>query len=957
MTPTTQQTPNNKKKAFTNAAGGNEKQFAESSRASKKMSGDKAILGKASFLSSTMDEVKYPSRGDFVFAKIAMEKELDAVAKRAETLIREKYLAPAKGQQRNNNDDENNDDDDARTERVFETLVAKNDEQCDKIDEHIMQARGDVTAANEKLSKSTRNDASMGGKKNNYNSAAATTSFRGGGSSVSRPQEAFKDVVDNRTETDLNFVLPPPRGKEKASTSATSKHPLASVLLDSFKFNSIEDYVDAKDNDASDEATAKFWELRCSDPILPTPMNEENPATFVDNEKGLEELEEVLEKASIFAVDLEHHSYRTYRGFTCLIQISTREKDFVVDALSLRHLIGPALGRHFENEEKLKVFHGANSDMIWLQRDFGIYVVNMFDTGQAARILELPSFGLAYLLKQYCGIKAEKKYQLADWRLRPLSREMINYARSDTHSLLYVYDRLKQELYAKGGVECIQSVFLKSRDVCLLTYEPQVITDLSYHEDLMKSANASGGSVVGGGNSNAGHGNTLSRSAQQAQLSQEILKSPVAQASMEALFKWRDECARANDESVGFVMPRFLMLRLASEQPKTARDVVSTARGESSLVAKFSRVIADIIKSAVERGSPVNAAPSAGELFRREHEASMLLKEKEKDESKKDAQNSSIDEAEQERSTPADTKETLTDEKMKKRKKKKAGGMMKTMMMSSSDEDNDDEDNEVHAQAAKEAADRIHAELVSNRQNLFPTYHSIASNGDGVRDGEETENKSKQKGKKRKSRDVLLKSVALRNKDKSERIEIAGGISLPAPIRKKTTQKFGFGLTRDDELVSDEEEDEEDDNRIMNIKDEAMRATAALRKRQKNAMLLSSGGGFSINDDSDADSDAEEEERIKMEKEKQEDFKKLTKGAKSHKEIIEQTEKLLGIKSVHAEIMKGPEMLKKIAEQKRLDAIKGKKGFDGGEWIEPFGKTNLKSRAFPRAGNKQQSFK
>ena len=54
-------------------------------------------------------------------------------------------------------------------------------------------------------------------------------------------------------------------------------------------------------------------------------------------------------------------------------------------------------------------------------------------------------------------------------------------------------------------------------------------------------------------------------------------------------------------------------------------------------MAKFSHVIADIIKSAVERGSPVNAAPSAGELFRREHEAAMLLvkeKEDKKDEKK-----------------------------------------------------------------------------------------------------------------------------------------------------------------------------------------------------------------------------------------------------------------------------------------------------------------------------------
>lgn len=40
----------------------------------------------------------------------------------------------------------------------------------------------------------------------------------------------------------------------------------------------------------------------------------------------------------------------------------------------------------------------------------------MFDTGQAARVLGFESFGLAYLLKRFCGVKANKEYQLADWR-------------------------------------------------------------------------------------------------------------------------------------------------------------------------------------------------------------------------------------------------------------------------------------------------------------------------------------------------------------------------------------------------------------------------------------------------------------------------------------------------------------------------------------------------------------
>ena len=36
----------------------------------------------------------------------------------------------------------------------------------------------------------------------------------------------------------------------------------------------------------------------------------------------------------------------------------------------------------FANPGILKVLHGADGDIVWLQRDFGIYVVNMFDTGQ-----------------------------------------------------------------------------------------------------------------------------------------------------------------------------------------------------------------------------------------------------------------------------------------------------------------------------------------------------------------------------------------------------------------------------------------------------------------------------------------------------------------------------------------------------------------------------------------------
>ena len=66
----------------------------------------------------------------------------------------------------------------------------------------------------------------------------------------------------------------------------------------------------------------------------------------------------------------------------------------------------------------LQVFHGADHDIEWLQRDLGIYVVNMFDTGQAARVLNLARHSLAHLLWEYCKVVADKQYQLADWRMR-----------------------------------------------------------------------------------------------------------------------------------------------------------------------------------------------------------------------------------------------------------------------------------------------------------------------------------------------------------------------------------------------------------------------------------------------------------------------------------------------------------------------------------------------------------
>ena len=85
-----------------------------------------------------------------------------------------------------------------------------------------------------------------------------------------------------------------------------------------------------------------------------------------------------------------------------------------------------------------------------LQRDFSLYLVGMFDTHQASIALDLPKKSLAFLLNYYCGVTASKKYQTADWRVRPLLPQMERYAREDTHYLLYIYQRMRNELIRRS---------------------------------------------------------------------------------------------------------------------------------------------------------------------------------------------------------------------------------------------------------------------------------------------------------------------------------------------------------------------------------------------------------------------------------------------------------------------------------------------------------------------------
>jgi exosome complex exonuclease RRP6 len=68
------------------------------------------------------------------------------------------------------------------------------------------------------------------------------------------------------------------------------------------------------------------------EPIKYQPV-ETTVATFVNTFEGVLEMLSELKKAKEIAIDTEHHDFRTYSGLLSLMQISTRDKDWIVDTL------------------------------------------------------------------------------------------------------------------------------------------------------------------------------------------------------------------------------------------------------------------------------------------------------------------------------------------------------------------------------------------------------------------------------------------------------------------------------------------------------------------------------------------------------------------------------------------------------------------------------------------------
>ncbi|XP_020973967.1 protein RRP6-like 3 isoform X1 [Arachis ipaensis] len=348
-----------------------------------------------------------------------------------------------------------------------------------------------------------------------------------------KPQSSFKRVLADNSYTPFKHLknLNDSSNNDKAS----NLHPFEAVITALLK---------------------NSWpEIELTTEIVDMEMNDSY--VWVNTELQVKELANVLSKERFFAVDTEQHSLRSFLGFTALVQISTQKKDYLVDTIALHDLM-PILCPVFADPSICKVFHGADNDVVWLQRDFHIYVVNLFDTSKACEVLSKPQKSLAYLLETYCSVTTNKLLQREDWRQRPLSAEMVHYARTDAHYLLYIANCLIAELKQLDNENScdddkfhfVHEASRRSNIICLQLFTKEV---------------------------EASPGDSAASSLFSRHVSGQGFTSVSNESQFQTIVKqlcgWRDLMARIHDESLKYVLSDQAIVALASQPLSSESEI------------------------------------------------------------------------------------------------------------------------------------------------------------------------------------------------------------------------------------------------------------------------------------------------------------------------------------------------------------------------------------------------
>lgn len=186
---------------------------------------------------------------------------------------------------------------------------------------------------------------------------------------------------------------------------------------------------------------------------------ETDSAIYLDRPEAVDRFLDEISGITELALDTEGASFHRFLDRIYLLQLSTRDRSAIIDPLPVGSPAG--LGELLESKSVEVVFHDADYDLRLLHQDYGWHVTNIFDTRIASQLLGLKSFGLAALLEQFFDVKLDKKHQRADWSMRPLTHDMLEYAAHDTRYLLQLKDHMKSDLERRGRLHWATEEFAR----------------------------------------------------------------------------------------------------------------------------------------------------------------------------------------------------------------------------------------------------------------------------------------------------------------------------------------------------------------------------------------------------------------------------------------------------------------------------------------------------------------
>jgi len=292
---------------------------------------------------------------------------------------------------------------------------------------------------------------------------------------------------------------------------------------------------------------------------------------LLDTQPAFDRFIAAVRGAPLLAVDTEAASFHRYNDRIYLIQVSSREATAVIDPLAVADL--SALGSLLADPAVETIFHDADYDLRILHRDLGFTATNLFDTRIAAQLLNEPGIGLAALLQKYFGLKVDKKYQRADWSMRPLLPGMLEYAAADTRHLPELRDLIKQALEDIGRWSWAEEEFVLLEQV---RWSPAGPPEEAYLR-------------IKGARTLRGH----------------------QYAVLRELYQWREQAARQLDRAAFRVLQNEAMVTIAKAMP--ADD--AALRDLKALSPDQFRKRGEELLAAVRRG--VNAPPDSLPTFER----------------------------------------------------------------------------------------------------------------------------------------------------------------------------------------------------------------------------------------------------------------------------------------------------------------------------------------------------